>query len=73
MPRRAGRRPSRRNARLKDDAPQEENNIDALLPMAASMTSFRHGHDVFRDDDDAISGMTLDEAWPEAANNLRNS
>jgi hypothetical protein len=41
--------------------------------MAASMTSFRHGHDVFRDDDDAISGMTLDEAWPEAANNLRNS
>lgn len=29
---------------------------DGLAPVTANMQSLRHGHDVFRDDDDALSG-----------------
>ncbi|KID99954.1 hypothetical protein MAJ_04011, partial [Metarhizium majus ARSEF 297] len=57
VPRRASRRPGRRNGQSKVKASPEESNGDSILPIAASTTSLRHGNDVFRDnEDDGVSG-----------------
>ncbi|KAG5934188.1 hypothetical protein E4U53_000749 [Claviceps sorghi] len=52
VPRRGRRPSSRRNAAAKktSSAPKENMN-DALLPRVSESSSFRHGHDVFRDDE----------------------
>ncbi|EFY92832.1 hypothetical protein MAC_01070 [Metarhizium acridum CQMa 102] len=64
VPRRASRRPGRRNGQSKVKASPEESNGDSMLPIAASTTSLRHGNDVFRDnDDDGVSGLYGDRMF----------
>ncbi|OAA43297.1 hypothetical protein NOR_04664 [Metarhizium rileyi] len=63
VPRRAGRRPGRRNGESKIKAPPVESNGDSILSLAANTTSFRHGNDVFRDDDDGVPGMYGDRMF----------
>ncbi|KAG6007414.1 hypothetical protein E4U21_006003 [Claviceps maximensis] len=60
VPRRGRRPSSRRNVAAKktSSAPKETVNNN-LLPKVSNSSSIRHGHDVFRDDENRASGMAF--------------
>ncbi|KAG5914957.1 hypothetical protein E4U42_000220 [Claviceps africana] len=60
VPRRGRRPSSRRNAAAKKASFVPKENVnDTLMPTVSDSSSFRHGHDVFRDEENRASGMAV--------------
>ncbi|GAB0134818.1 hypothetical protein EsDP_00003173 [Epichloe bromicola] len=72
VPRRGRRPSSRRNTTAKNTPPAPKEIVnDVLLPSVSNSSSIRHGHDIFRDDENRASGMAPRRLAIQSTNDVR--